>query len=205
MRPSVLWLYWLVLLLWTLFGQNPDNPRHLAPITLLGIVLLAGWLPRRGELPAMLGALLLLLCTLTPPVAPAMTRAARLAEQTCPALVTQWGVRLLRETTTLPVTDGWYRGCRPCAHQGACRLSRRPLGAEALPGPYDTLWFAPAFTPNPASGSPCPAEPGACEGIARLVYTHSRVCQEPVQWKETRAEPGRGYGSRWPCCWPAPC
>ncbi len=149
--PSVLWpLYWLVLLLWTLFGQNPDNPRHLAPITLLGIVLLAGWLPRRGELPVMLGALLLLLCTLTPPVAPAMTRAARLAEQTCPALVTQWGVRLLRETTTLPVTDGWYRGDAALAlTQGACRLSRRPLGAEALPGPYDTLWFAPRFHAEP--------------------------------------------------------
>ncbi|MDF2274338.1 hypothetical protein P0R36_03905 [Aeromonas caviae] len=149
--PSVLWtLYWLALLLWTLFGQNPDNPRHLAPITLLGLVLLAGWLPRRGELPAMLGALLLLLCTLTPPVAPAMTRAARLAEQTCPALVTQWGVRLLRETTTLPVTDGWYRGDTALAlTQGACRLSRRPLGAEALPGPYDTLWFAPRFRAEP--------------------------------------------------------
>ncbi len=149
--PSVLWpLYWLVLLLWTLFGQNPDNPRHLAPITLLGLVLLVGWLPRRGELPAMLGALLLLLCTLTPPVAPAMTRAARLAEQTCPALVTQWGVRLLRETTTLPVTDGWYRGDAALAlTQGACRLSRRPLGAEALPGPYDTLWFAPRFHAEP--------------------------------------------------------
>ncbi|WP_425859206.1 hypothetical protein ACPW74_11320 [Aeromonas sp. INTO2] len=149
--PSVLWtLYWLALLLWTLFGQNPDNPRHLAPITLLGLVLLAGWLPRRGELTAMLGALLLLLCTLTPPVAPAMTRAARLAEQTCPALVTQWGVRLLRETTTLPVTDGWYRGDAALAlTQGACRLSRRPLGAEALPGPYDTLWFAPRFHAEP--------------------------------------------------------
>ncbi len=149
--PSVLWpLYWLALLLWTLFGQNPDNPRHLAPITLLGIVLLAGWLPRRGELTAMLGALLLLLCTLTPPVAPAMTRAARLAEQTCPALVTQWGVRLLRETTTLPVTDGWYRGDAALAlTQGACRLSRRPLGAEALPDPYDTLWFAPRFHAEP--------------------------------------------------------
>ncbi|MFM5268490.1 hypothetical protein ACET9O_19150 [Aeromonas caviae] len=148
---SPLWtIYWLVLLLWTLFGQNPDNPRHLAPITLLGIVLLAGWLPRRGELTAMLGALLLLLCTLTPPVAPAMTRAARLAEQTCPALVTQWGVRLLRETTTLPVTDGWYRGDAALAlTQGACRLSRRPLGAEALPGPYDTLWFAPRFHAEP--------------------------------------------------------
>ncbi|MGU5737706.1 hypothetical protein [Aeromonas caviae] len=148
---SVLWpLYWLALLLWTLFGQNPDNPRHLAPITLLGLVLLAGRLPRRGELPAMLGALLLLLCTLTPPVAPAMTRAARLAEQTCPALVTQWGVRLLRETTTLPVTDGWYRGDAALAlTQGACRLSRRPLGAEALPGPYDTLWFAPRFHAEP--------------------------------------------------------
>ncbi len=143
-------LYWLVLLLWTLFGQNPDNPRHLAPITLLGLVLLAGWLPRRGELPAVLGALLLLLCTLTPPAAPAMTRAARLAEQTCPALVTQWGVRLLRETTTLPVTDGWYRGDAALAlTQGACRLSRRPLGAEALPGPYDTLWFAPRFHAEP--------------------------------------------------------
>ncbi|MDX7596300.1 hypothetical protein [Aeromonas caviae] len=149
--PSVLWpLYWLALLLWTLFGQNPDNPRHLAPITLLGLVLQAGWLPRRGELPAMLGALLLLLCTLTPPVAPAMTRAARLAEQTCPALVTQWGVRLLRETTTLPVTDGWYRGDTALAlTQGACRLSRRPLGAEALPGSYDTLWFAPRFHAEP--------------------------------------------------------
>lgn len=149
--PSVLWtLYWLALLLWTLFGQNPDNPRHLAPITLLGLVLLAGWLPRRGELPAMLGALLLLLCPLTPPVAPAMTRAARLAEQTCPALVTQWGVRLLRETTTLPVTDGWYRGDAALAlTQGACRLSRRPLGAEAPPGPYDTLWFAPRFHAEP--------------------------------------------------------
>ncbi|MDH0136856.1 hypothetical protein N7331_00405 [Aeromonas caviae] len=149
--PSVLWtIYWLALLLWTLFGQNPDNPRHLAPITLLGLVLLAGWLPRRGERPAMLGALLLLLCTLTPPVAPAMTRAARLAEQTCPALVTQWGVRLLRETTTLPVTDGWYRGDAALAlTQGACRLSRRPLGAEALPGPYDTLWFAPRFHAEP--------------------------------------------------------
>ncbi|MBL0553399.1 hypothetical protein ACK3YC_18235 [Aeromonas caviae] len=148
---SPVWsLYWLVLLLWTLVGQNPDNPRHLAPITLLGIVLLAGWLPRRGELTAMLGALLLLLCTLTPPVAPAMTRAARLAEQTCPALVTQWGVRLLRETTTLPVTDGWYRGDAALAlTQGACRLSRRPLGAEALPGPYDTLWFAPRFHAEP--------------------------------------------------------
>ncbi|MCU9922854.1 hypothetical protein [Aeromonas caviae] len=157
--PSVLWaLYWLVLLLWTLFGQNPDNPRHLAPITLLGIVLLAGWLPRRGELPAVLGALLLLLCTLTPPAAPAMTRAARLAEQTCPALVTQWGVRLLRETTTLPVTDGWYRGDAALAlTQGACRLSRRPLGAEALPGPYDTLWFAPRFH----------AEPGLWLALAR--------------------------------------
>ena len=31
-NPLPCWtLYWLVLLLWTLFGQNPDNPRHLAP------------------------------------------------------------------------------------------------------------------------------------------------------------------------------
>ncbi len=149
--PSVLWtLYWLALLLWTLFGQNPDNPRHLAPITLLGLVLLAGWLPRRGELPAMLGALLLLLCTLTPPEAPAMTRAARLAEQACPALVTQWGVRLLRETTALPVTDGWYQGdARLALAQGACRLSRRPLDPEDLPASGQRVWFAPRFHAEP--------------------------------------------------------
>lgn len=143
-------LYWLALLLWTLFGQNPDNPRHLAPITLLAIILLAGWLPHRGERPAMLGALLLLLCTLTPPAAPAMTRAARLAEQACPALVTQWGVRLLRETTALPVIDGWYQGdARLALAQGACRLSRRPLDPEDLPAGSRRIWFAPRFHAEP--------------------------------------------------------
>ncbi|BBR11011.1 hypothetical protein WP3S18E02_26720 [Aeromonas caviae] len=149
--PTVLWpLYWLVLLLWTLFGQNPDNPRHLAPITLLGLVLLAGWLPRRGVELIALAGLLLLAVTFTPARPSAMVQAARVAEKNCPALVTQWGVRLLRETTTLPVTDGWYRGDAALAlTQGACRLSRRPLGAEALPGPYDTLWFAPRFHAEP--------------------------------------------------------
>lgn len=149
--PSVLWpLYWLVLLLWTLVGQNPDNPRHLAPITLLGLVLLAGWLPRRGVGLVALAGLLLLAVTFTPPRPSAMVQAARVAEKNCPALVTQWGVRLLRETTNLPVTDGWYRGDAALAlTQGACRLSRRPLGAEALPGPYDTLWFAPRFHAEP--------------------------------------------------------
>ncbi len=149
--PSVLWpLYWLVLLLWTLVGQNPDNPRHLAPITLLGLVLLASWLPRRGVGLVALAGLLLLAVTFTPPRPSAMVQAARVAEKNCPALVTQWGVRLLRETTTLPVTDGWYRGDAALAlTQGACRLSRRPLGAEALPGPYDTLWFGPRFHAEP--------------------------------------------------------
>ncbi len=149
--PSVLWpLYWLVLLLWTLVGQNPDNPRHLAPITLLGLVLLAGWLPRRGVGLVALAGLLLLAVTLTPARTSAMVQAARVAEKNCPALVTQWGVRLLRETTTLPVTDGWYRGDAALAlTQGACRLSRRPLGAEAIPDPYDTLWFAPRFHAEP--------------------------------------------------------
>ncbi len=148
---SPVWsLYWLVLLLWTLVGQNPDNPRHLAPITLLGLVLLAGWLPRRGVGLVALAGLLLLAVTFTPPRPSAMVQAARVAEKNCPALVTQWGVRLLRETTTLPVTDGWYRGDAALAlTQGACRLSRRPLGAEALPGPYDTLWFSPRFHAEP--------------------------------------------------------
>ncbi len=143
-------LGWLALLLWTLFGQNPDNPRHLAPLTLLGLVLLAGKLPRRGELPALICALLLLLTTLTPPAAPAMTRATRLAEQACPALVTQWGVRLLRETTALPVTDGWYGGdARLAQAKGACRLSRRPLDAHEWPAPSRQIWFAPRFHAEP--------------------------------------------------------
>ncbi|WP_411165974.1 hypothetical protein [Aeromonas sp. DSM 116730] len=149
---SPLWtLYWLALLLWTLFGQNPDNPRHLAPVTLLGIVLLAGRLPLWGERPAMLGALLLLMSTLTPPAAPpAMVQAARLAERTCPALVTQWGVRLLRETTTLPVTDGWYQGDAALAlTQGACRLSRRPIAQSEMPLPHQAHWFAPRFGAEP--------------------------------------------------------
>ena len=143
-------LGWLALLLWTLLGQNPDNPRHLAPLTLLGLVLLAGKLPRRGELAALICALLLLLTTLTPPAPPAMTRATRLAEQACPALVTQWGVRLLRETTALPVTDGWYGGdARLAQAKGACRLSRRPLDAHEWPAPSRQIWFAPRFHAEP--------------------------------------------------------
>ncbi len=148
---SQLWtLYWLALLLWTLFGQNPDNPRHLAPLTLLGIVLLAGRLPLWGERPAMLGALLLLCTTLTAPAPPAMVQAARLAERTCPALVTQWGVRLLRETTALPVTDGWYQGDAALAlTQGACRLSRRPIAQSEMPLPHQAHWFTPRFGAEP--------------------------------------------------------
>ncbi|WP_239497835.1 hypothetical protein [Aeromonas allosaccharophila] len=149
--PSVLWaLYWLALLLWTLFGQNPDNPRHLAPITLLGIVLLAGWLPRRGEKLATVAGLLLLGTTFTLPRPPAMVQAAKLAEKACPALVTQWGVRLLRETTVLAVTDGWYKGDASLAlTQGACRLSRRPIAASEMPTAVRQHWFAPRFAAEP--------------------------------------------------------
>lgn len=143
-------LGWLALLLWTLFGQNPDNPRHLAPLTLLGLVLLAGRLPRRRETLAVLAALLLLGSTLTSPRPPAMVQAATLAEQRCTALVTQWGVRLLRETTRLPITDGWYGGdARLVLTQGACRLSRRPIDASSLPAPYRQWWFAPRFRAEP--------------------------------------------------------
>ncbi|HGY1007681.1 TPA: hypothetical protein ACNUUR_000227 [Aeromonas salmonicida] len=148
---SPLWtLYWLALLLWTLFGQNPDNPRHLAPITLLGIVLLAGWSPRRGDMLTTLAALLLLCVTLTPPALPAMVQAARVAEKACPALVTQWGVRLLRETTPLAVTDGWYRGdARLALALGACRLSRRPIATGDMPVPNQQHWFSPRFHAEP--------------------------------------------------------
>ncbi|MNK98140.1 hypothetical protein D3C87_1184930 [compost metagenome] len=98
----------------------------------------------------MLGALLLLMSTLTPPAAPAMVQAARLAERTCPALVTQWGVRLLRETTALPVTDGWYQGDAALAlTQGACRLSRRPIAQSEMPLPHQAHWFAPRFGAEP--------------------------------------------------------
>jgi hypothetical protein len=148
---STLWsIYWLALLLWTLFGQNPDNPRHLAPITLLGIVLLAGWLPRRTEGLAAVAGLLLLGATFTLPRPPAMVQAARAAEKVCPALVTQWGVRLLRETTTLPVTDGWYKGDAVLAlAKGACRLSRRPIMTGDMPAPNRQIWFAPRFRAEP--------------------------------------------------------
>ena len=145
-------LGWLALLLWTLLGQNPDNPRHLAPLVYLGLILLVGWLPaaRPVVTAAMLGALALLCTTLTPATLPAMSQARQLAEQRCSALVTQWGVRLLRETSPLPVTDGWYEGdARLALAKGACRLSRRPLAADALPGPYDALWFAPRFRAEP--------------------------------------------------------
>lgn len=159
---SPLWtLYWLVLLLWTLFGQNPDNPRHLAPLTLLGIVLLAGRLPRCGDVLTTLAALLLLCVTLTPPALPAMVQAARVAEKACPALVTQWGVRLLRETTPLAVTDGWYRGdARLALAQGACRLSRRPIATGDMLVPNQLLWFSPRFH----------AEPGIWLGIPAYFY-----------------------------------
>lgn len=145
-------LGWLALLLWTLLGQNPDNPRHLAPLVYLGLILLAGGLPaaRPVVTATMLGALALLCTTLTPAALPAMSQARQLAEQRCPALVTQWGVRLLRETSPLPVTDGWYEGdARLALARGACRLSRRPLDAGALPGPHDALWFAPRFNAEP--------------------------------------------------------
>ncbi|MFM5013833.1 hypothetical protein ACEUB2_14420 [Aeromonas veronii] len=148
--PPLWTLYWLVLLLWTLFGQNPDNPRHLAPITLLGIVLLAGWLLRRGEWVVAVAGLLLLGATFTLPRPPAMVQAARLAEKSCPALVTQWGVRLLRETTALAVTDGWYKGDAALALSwGACRLSRRPIAASEMPTAVRQHWFAPRFAAEP--------------------------------------------------------
>ncbi|WP_421335325.1 hypothetical protein [Aeromonas veronii] len=161
---SVLWtLYWLTLQLWTLFGQNPDNPRHLAPITLLGIVLLAGWLPRRGEGLVTVAGLLLLAATFTLPRPPAMVQAAKLAETACPALVTQWGVRLLRETTALPVTDGWYKGDAALAiSQGACRLSRRTIAVSEMPTAVRQHWFAPRFA----------AEPGLWLAIPSLQTTH---------------------------------
>ncbi len=143
-------LYWLALLLWTLFGQNPDNPRHLAPITLLGIVLLAGWLPRRGEKLVTVAGLLLLAATFIQPRQPAMVQAARVAETACPALVTQWGVRLLRETTALPVTDGWYQGDAALAlSQGACRLSRRAIEPAEMQAGSRQIWFAPRFHAEP--------------------------------------------------------
>ncbi len=170
--PPLWTLYWLVLLLWTLFGQNPDNPRHLAPITLLGIVLLAGWLPRRGEWVVAVAGLLLLGVTFTLPRPPAMVQAAKLAEKACPALVTQWGVRLLRETTALAVTDGWYKGDAALAlSQGACRLSRRPIAANEMPSAVRQHWFAPRFA----------AEPGLWLAIPSLQTPHRKSDKKHIK------------------------
>lgn len=175
---SPLWtLYWLALLLWTLFGQNPDNPRHLAPITLLGIVLLAAWLPRRGEWVVAVAGLLLLGATFTQPRPPAMVQAARLAETACPALVTQWGVRQLRETTALAVTDGWYKGDAALAlSQGACRLSRRPIAASEMPSAVRQHWFAPRFA----------AEPGLWLAIPSRQTTHGESDKKHIKSTKIR-------------------
>lgn len=168
-------LSWLALLLWTLFGQNPDNPRHLAPLLLLSLLLAAGALVTPGKTgagwgrrlasgrssPGHLGTpfpLLLcllglwLLCTTLTPARPAALYAAKqLAEQRCPALVTQWGVRLLREQSSLAITDAWYEGdARLALAEGACRLSRRPLSELTTRNPPLTpLWFAPRFRAEP--------------------------------------------------------
>ena len=119
---------WLVLLGWTLWGQNPDNARHLAPLALLSLILAAG-----AVRPLLLaaGALAGLLTTLSSPAPSPTAQALTLAEQYCPALVTNWGVRLARETTRLPVTDAWYAADAALAQaHGACRLTRtRPVGA----------------------------------------------------------------------------
>ncbi len=175
---SPLWtLYWLALLLWTLFGQNPDNPRHLAPFTLLGIVLLAGWLPRRGEGVVVVAGLLLLGITFTLPRPPAMVQAAKLAEKVCPALVTQWGVRLLRETTALAVTDGWYKGDAALAlSRGACRLSRRPIAANEMPSAVRQHWFAPRFA----------AEPGLWLAIPSRQTTHGESDKKHIKSTKIR-------------------
>lgn len=173
--PPLWTLYWLALLLWTLFGQNPDNPRHLAPITLLGIVLLAGWLPRRGECVVAVAGLLLGV-TFTLPRPPAMVQAARLAEKSCPALVTQWGVKLLRETTALPVTDGWYKGDAALVlSRGACRLSRRPIAASEMPTAVRQHWFAPRFA----------AEPGLWLAIPSLQTTQGKVTRNIEREQKT--------------------
>ena len=175
-------LSWFALLLWTLLAQNPDNPRHLAPLLLLSLLLAAGALVTPGETDKgwwrllasphssptphetlstallCLPGLLLLCTTLTPARPPALHAARVLAEQQCPALVTQWGVRLLREQSTLAITDAWYEGdARLALAQGACRLSRRPLPEFTPRGhPLVPVWFAPRFR----------AEPGLWLGIA---------------------------------------
>jgi hypothetical protein len=170
-------LYWLALLLWTLFGQNPDNPRHLAPVTLLGIMLLAGWLPRRTEGLTVVAGLLLLGATLTLPRPPAMVQAARLAEKSCPALVTQWGVRLLRETTALAVTDGWYKGDASLAlKQEACRLSRRPIAASEMPTAVRQHWFAPRFAAEPGLWL---AIPSPVTGVSPMTNNIKRAQNAP--------------------------
>ncbi len=105
-----------------------------------------------GELPAMLGALLLLLCTLTPPAAPAMTRSPGWPSRV-PGAGDPVGVKAAARNHPCPSPTAGIRGCSPCIGARACRLSRRPLGPEDLPAGGQQVWFAPAFTPSPAFGS----------------------------------------------------
>ena len=58
-----------------------------------------------------------------------------------------------------PVTDGWYRGCRPCAHPGGLPPQPPEPRGRGATRPYDTLWF-PRFHAEPGLWLALPAEPG---------------------------------------------
>lgn len=113
---------WQLLLGWTLMAQNPDNARHLAPLALLSLVLIAAATP-----PRIMGiiALLVLGVSWREPAPSPSAQALTVASRECHTLVTHWGVRLAREQTTLPVVDAWYQGdAERALARGACRLSR---------------------------------------------------------------------------------
>lgn len=129
--------------IWLLSSQNPENARHAAPLLYLIIILLGRALnpvvkrllasPVRThalgvQLAVVVGVGLLGWISLGGPRQAALPVALQVAQQRCSGLVTQYGVKLARAETTLPVVDGWYAASAGLMRQeGGCRLSSRSL------------------------------------------------------------------------------
>ena len=95
-------------LIWTVALQNPDNPRHLAPLAVLAVLAArSGWL--RAALATAGGVALLSSSQLSPAPPPLAAARSWLAEAPPGLVLTNQGVTLLRRTLpTQQVADVWY-------------------------------------------------------------------------------------------------